>query len=50
MTFLFNDIDFNQKFDYITLIGVLEYAPGFTSGGNPVDFLKRIRINNVVYK
>lgn len=39
----FNDMTFPQKYDYITLIGVLEYAPGFTPGGNPADFLRRVR-------
>jgi len=39
-----NDIQFERKFDYITLIGVLEYAPSFTSSNNPaVDFLKIIK-------
>lgn len=28
----FVDMDFNKKFDYITLIGVLEYAPMFFLG------------------
>ena len=40
----FNDITLNQKFDYITLIGVLEYARYYTDTKNPfVDFLKNIR-------
>ena len=39
----FNDITFHQKFDYITLIGILEYAPGFIPGGDPADFLKKVR-------
>ena len=39
----FNRMEFSQKYDYITLIGVLEYAPGFTPGGNPADFLKKTR-------
>lgn len=39
----FNDMEFDRKFDYITLIGVLEYAPGFTPGGDPADFPKRVR-------
>ncbi len=39
----FNDIKFDQQYDYITLIGVLEYAPGFTPDGKPATFLKRIR-------
>ena len=39
----FNRMAFTQQFDYITLIGVLEYAPGFTDDGNPATFLKRIR-------
>jgi len=39
-----NDIKFNQKFDYITLIGVLEYAGSFTKTGSPYeDFLKNIK-------
>ncbi len=40
----FNDIKFNKKFDFITLIGVLEYAKLYTNTNNPyVDFLKNIR-------
>jgi len=39
-----NDMQFNQKFDYITLIGVLEYAGSFTKTDNPYeDFLKNIK-------
>ena len=30
-----NDMDFNKKFDYVTLIGVLEYAGAFTEGDDP---------------
>ncbi len=39
----FNRMEFSKQFDYITLIGVLEYAPGFTESGDPADFLRRIR-------
>lgn len=39
-----NDIEFNKKFDYITLIGVLEYANMFTDSDTPFDeFLSNIR-------
>ncbi|MFD2614062.1 class I SAM-dependent methyltransferase [Paenibacillus gansuensis] len=39
-----NDISFHEKFDYITLIGVLEYAGKFTVGDRPYhDFLEKIR-------
>jgi len=39
-----NDIKFEQKFDYITLIGVLEYAGSFTKTDAPYeDFLKNIK-------
>lgn len=39
----FNDIKFNKKFDYITLIGVLEYASLYTNTDNPYnDFLMQI--------
>ena len=39
-----NDIEFNQKFDYITLNGVLEYAGSFTKTEQPYeDFLKQIK-------
>ena len=39
-----NDIDFSTKFDYITLIGVLEYAERYTGTKNPyVDFLTKIK-------
>lgn len=37
-----NDIQFNKKYDYITLIGVLEYQNKYTNSTNPfVDFLKK---------
>ena len=40
----FNDIKFEKKFDYITLIGVLEYAPLYTNTDNPFkDFLNYIK-------
>ncbi|MFA7083352.1 MAG: class I SAM-dependent methyltransferase [Arcobacteraceae bacterium] len=39
-----NDMEITEKFDYITLIGVLEYAGSFTEGENPYsEFLKNIR-------
>lgn len=39
-----NDIEFEKKFDYITLIGVLEYQGSYTETENPYeDFLKKIR-------
>lgn len=39
-----NDIQFEKKFDYITLIGVLEYQGTFTDTGNPyLDFLIEIK-------
>lgn len=39
-----NDIEFDKKFDYITLIGVLEYQGQYTQTDNPyVDFLDKIR-------
>ena len=39
-----NDIEFDRKFDYITLIGVLEYQGTYTNSDNPYkDFLVRIR-------
>ena len=39
-----NDIEFNEKFDYITLNGVLEYAGAFTETDNPYqDFLEQIK-------
>lgn len=34
----FNDIKFKQKFDYITLIGVLEYANLYTDSDNAFEF------------
>lgn len=40
----FNDVEFEEKFDYITLIGVLEYARYYTKAENPfVGFLENIR-------
>ncbi|MCI5873720.1 MAG: class I SAM-dependent methyltransferase [Clostridiales bacterium] len=39
-----NDIEFKEKFDYITLIGVLEYQGSYTDMAHPyVDFLKKIK-------
>lgn len=39
-----NDIKLEEKFDYITLVGVLEYAGRFTHTNNPyVDFLKNVK-------
>jgi len=39
-----NDIEFEKKFDYITLIGVLEYQGSYTEGTDPyADFLKKIK-------
>lgn len=39
-----NDIQFEKKFDYITLIGVLEYQGTFTDTDNPyMDFLMEIK-------
>ena len=39
-----NDIKFNEKFDYITLNGVLEYAGSFTKTDHPYkDFLENIK-------
>ena len=41
-----NDIKFDKKFDYITLIGVLEYAALYTASDSPyIDFLKNIKKN-----
>jgi 2-polyprenyl-3-methyl-5-hydroxy-6-metoxy-1,4-benzoquinol methylase len=40
----FNDIKLEEKYDYITLIGVLEYARLYTNTETPyIDFLKTIR-------
>lgn len=39
-----NDIEFEKKFDYITLIGVLEYQGSYTETETPYqDFLKKIK-------
>ena len=39
----FNDIVLEEKYDYITLIGVLEYAAYYTDAKQPFEsFLKRI--------
>lgn len=39
-----NDIKFEEKFDYITLIGVFEYAISFTEGEEPyLTFLNNIK-------
>lgn len=40
----FNDIVFEKKYDYVTLIGVLEYAAYYTATDNPfIDFLKKLK-------
>lgn len=40
----FNDVVLEEKFDYITLIGVLEYASYYTQAEDPfVAFLEKIR-------
>lgn len=40
----FNNLRLDKQYDYITLIGVLEYAAYYTDSENPfVDFLKNIR-------
>lgn len=39
-----NDIEFEKKFDYITLIGVFEYQGSYTNSENPYgDFLKKVK-------
>ncbi len=39
-----NDIEFGEKFDYITLIGVLEYQGTYTDSASPYkDFLVKIK-------
>lgn len=39
-----NDIVFEKKFDYITLIGVLEYQGTYTDSSNPyLDFLRKVK-------
>lgn len=39
-----NDIEFDKKFDYITLISVLEYQGTYTESTNPyMDFLVKIK-------
>jgi len=40
----FNDLPLKDKFDYITLIGVLEYQGRYTKGENPyLNFLKNVK-------
>jgi len=39
----FNDVQATEKYDYVTLIGVLEYAGSFTDGSNPyAEFLRQV--------
>lgn len=39
-----NDIKLEEKFDYITLIGVFEYSRGFTISERPeIDFLNKLK-------
>ncbi len=40
----FNDVELNEKFDYVTLIGVLEYANYYTDAENPfLSFLVNLK-------
>lgn len=40
----FHNIDFSQRFDYIILNGVFEYAASFTGGDNPYEtFLEQLK-------
>lgn len=40
----FEDIKLSEKYDYVTLIGVMEYAGSFISAENPyLEFLKQVR-------
>jgi methyltransferase type 12 len=42
----FNDIKITEKFDYITLIGVLEYSKNFTNSETPeIKFLSELKKN-----
>lgn len=39
-----NDIHFTRQFDYITLIGVLEYQGSYTDSASPyLDFLRKVK-------
>ena len=39
-----NDVAFDRQFDYITLIGVLEYQGSYTDGADPYkDFLQKVK-------
>lgn len=39
-----NDMDFNEEFDYVILIGVFEYAMSYTQGDKPYEtFLNHIK-------
>lgn len=39
-----NDMEISEKFDYITLIGVLEYSRGFTNSETPeITFLEKLK-------
>ena len=40
-----NNMEIKEKFDYISLIGVLEYSRGFTKSNQPeIDFLKKLKM------
>lgn len=40
----FQDIEIEEKYDYVTLIGVLEYAPSYIGGIKPFDeMLQKVR-------
>lgn len=40
----FQDIEISQKYDYVTLIGVLEYAPSYINSSRPfADMLQKVR-------
>ncbi len=39
-----NDVEFGRQYDYITLIGVLEYQGSYTDRANPYkDFLRKVK-------
>ena len=40
----FEDIKLDEKFDYVTLIGVLEYSPSYIKGENPFhEMLRKVK-------
>ena len=45
----FENINIEEKFDYVTLIGVLEYAISYINGENPFETMTKIRNAGAIF-